>query len=75
MNAVTSALLAAASFTAMWPRPPSPTTPTRWPAESSQCCIGENVVMPAQRSGAVAARSMPGGMRMTKCSATTIAVE
>ena len=30
-NIVTSAPIAAANFTAMWPSPPSPTTPTRSP--------------------------------------------
>ncbi len=47
-------------------------TPTRCRAESFQCCIGENVVIPAHSSGAVAARSAPGGMRITKRSETTI---
>ena len=31
LSIVTSAPIAAASFTAMWPRPPRPTTPTRSP--------------------------------------------
>src|SRR5207237_10610086 len=44
----------------MWPNPPRPMTPTRCPATTFQCCIGENVVIPAQSSGAVAARSTPG---------------
>ncbi len=32
LSIVTSAPIEAASFTAMWPRPPRPTTPTRSPA-------------------------------------------
>ena len=36
----------------MWPSPPRPTMPTRWPGPTSQCRSGEYVVMPAQSSGA-----------------------
>ena len=38
---VTSAPIAAASFTPMWPSPPSPTMPTFWPGPTFQCFRGE----------------------------------
>ena len=41
VSIVTSAPIAAASFTAMWPRPPSPTTPTRSPFFTFQWRSGE----------------------------------
>jgi hypothetical protein len=75
LSIVTSAPIAEASFTAMCPRPPSPTTPTRSPGLQFHWRSGEKVVIPAQRSGAAAARSRPEGTLRTKRSLTTIRVE
>ncbi len=72
---VTSAPIEAASFTAMCPRPPRPTTPTRSPFLVLHWRSGEYVVIPAQRSGAAAAGSRPAGTFRTKRSSTTICVE
>ena len=41
VNTVTSAPIAIASFTAMWPSPPRPTMPTLSPALTPQCLSGE----------------------------------
>src|SRR5262249_13753267 len=63
------------NFTAMWPSPPSPTTPTFFPLRMRQWRIGEYVVIPAQRSGAAPAMSRFEGNRKTKCSSTTMPSE
>ena len=65
LSTVTSAPMEAANFTAMWPRPPRPTTATRSPRLHPNCRRGEYVVMPAHRSGAARAGSSPLGMRST----------
>ena len=74
LSIVTSAPSDAASFTPMCPSPPSPTTPTRSPAFTFHCRSGDQVVMPAHKSGAAAAGSSPAGMRSVKRSDTTSSV-
>ena len=73
VKSTTRAPKALASFTAMWPSPPKPTTPTFWPGPTFQRRSGENVVMPAHSSGAVAARFRDFGTRSAKVSSSTIA--
>jgi H+-translocating NAD(P) transhydrogenase subunit beta len=75
VNNTTSAPNPLASFTATWPKPPKPTTPTFWPGPTFQCRNGEYVVMPAQSSGATAARFRLEGTRNTKRWSTTILPE
>ena len=70
-----SAPSACESFTAMWPSPPSPTTPTRFPLAAPQCLSGEYMVIPAHSSGATAARSSFGGTRRQNASSTTMWLE
>ncbi|MEJ7664032.1 MAG: hypothetical protein WKG07_33130 [Hymenobacter sp.] len=41
LSTVTSAPIAAANFTAMWPRPPRPITATRWPGPTFHWRRGE----------------------------------
>jgi hypothetical protein len=59
----------------MCPSPPSPTTPTFFPLATSQCRIGEYVVIPAHSSGAAPAGSRFGGIRTTNRSSTTMLSE
>src|SRR2546422_6906604 len=59
LSTVTSAPIDAASLTAMWPRPPRPTTATRSPFLQFHWRSGEYVVIPAQRSGEARAGSRP----------------
>ena len=65
VSTTTCAPIAAASFTAICPSPPMPTTPTRLPGPTFQWRSGEKVVIPAQSSGAAPAGSMPSGIRST----------
>src|SRR5947208_7972231 len=57
LSTATSAPMEAANFTAMWPKPPRPTTPTLSPALHPNWRRGEYVVMPAHISGAARAGS------------------
>src|SRR5207253_7806924 len=66
---------ASANFTAIWPNPPRPTTPTFFPLPTPQWRMGEYVVIPAQSSGAVPARFKFVGTRSTKSSSTTMLSE
>src|SRR6266516_3459305 len=59
LSTVTSAPIEAASFTAMCPRPPKPTTATWSPGLHSNWCRGEYVVIPAHINGAALAVSSP----------------
>ena len=72
---VTVAPMAAAIFTPMWPRPPTPTTATERPVAAPHRRSGEYVVMPAQSSGAATSSSMASGIRSTKRSLTTTSCE
>eukprot|EP01139_Manchomonas_bermudensis_P005045 Amastigsp_a174578_1363.p2 type:complete len:167 gc:universal Amastigsp_a174578_1363:187-687(+) len=76
VNSTTSAPIATASLTAMWPRPPRPTMPTRMPGPTFQWRSGEYIVMPAQSSGATAA-SLDSSclIFITNSSVTTICFE
>lgn len=49
--------------------------PTFWPGPTFQCRRGDQVVMPAHKSGAAAAGSSESGTRTTKRSSTTMFVE
>ena len=53
----------AAKLSAHVTEPPRPTTPTFFPLATPQCRMGEYVVIPAQRSGGVAAMSRFEGTR------------
>ena len=68
---VTSAPIAAAIFTAMCPRPPTPTTATRRPGPAPQRLSGTYVVIPAHSSGAATSSSIASGTRTTMLSLTT----
>ena len=72
MKSETSAPIARASLTPMWPSPPRPTTPTRWPGPTCQWRSGEYVVIPAQSRGAAAAGFSFSDTRSTKSWSTTI---
>ena len=69
---VTFAPNAFASLMAMWPNPPKPTTAILLPFPTFQWRSGDQVVIPAQSKGAVAAKSRLEGTFSTKCSSTTI---
>ena len=62
---VTSAPIATACFTPMWPSPPRPMIPTRLPGPASHSRRGEYVVIPAHRSGAATSSASESGMRRT----------
>ena len=69
---VTSAPSPTASFTPMWPSPPSPTTAMREPLPTLKRRRGDQVVMPAHRIGAARARSSRSGTFSTNSSRTTM---
>jgi hypothetical protein len=56
----------------MWPSPPKPTTATLLPLPTFQWRKGDQVVMPAHRSGAAPAKSRPSGTFTTNFSDATI---
>jgi len=57
VSTLTSAPMALASFTPMCPRSPRPATAAFEPGPTGQCLSGEQLVMPAQSSGAARAGS------------------
>jgi hypothetical protein len=63
------------SLTPMWPRPPSPTTPTFLPWVMFQWRSGDQQVMPAHNSGAVAASGSLSEIRRQNASSTTMWLE
>src|SRR5205807_1219478 len=58
LSTVTSAPMEAANFTAMWPRPPRPTTAIRSPRLHPYCRRAEYVAMPAHMRGAARAGAL-----------------
>lgn len=64
LNTVTRAPIARVSFTAMWPSPPSPTTPTRCLFPILYRLSGEYVVIPAQRRDAGQRNALPDPERV-----------
>ena len=74
-STVTSAPMATAILTAMWPSPPRPTTATFLPGPAPQAASGEYVVIPAQSRGAALSYGIASGTRSTKSSFTTTWVE
>ena len=72
VNAVTSQPQARQNFSAMWPRPPIPTTPTRAVGEMPSSRSGANTVMPPHSSGPHSAASRPSGSgtTQTQCART-----
>ena len=75
VNKVTCAPSALASLIPMWPRPPRPITATWLPGPTLAFLSGDQVVIPAQSSGAAPLRSSPSGICKTKFCATTILSE
>uniref|UniRef100_A0A0A9CXH3 Uncharacterized protein n=1 Tax=Arundo donax TaxID=35708 RepID=A0A0A9CXH3_ARUDO len=67
---------ALANFTATWPSPPRPSTPTCFPGVFSPWYfMGLYTVMPAQSSGAPWSRGIASGNRTTNRSCTTTLLE
>ena len=76
VKATTCAPRACASFTPIWPSPPMPTMPTFLPGPAPQCFSGDQVVIPAHKSGAAAAKSLSVWvMASTKCWSTVMEAE
>ena len=67
---LTSAPMAAASFTPTCPRPPIPTMATRVPGPAPYRRSGEYMVIPAHSRGAAASKGIWSGMRQAKSSET-----
>ncbi len=65
-STVTSAPRAAASLTAIWPRPPRPITATFDPGPTPQVFSGDQVVTPAHSRGAAASSGRLSGILSTK---------